>query len=246
MSANYRIIVEYDGSAFHGWQKQKADRTIQGEIEKALLTMTGKKIVINGSGRTDAGVHAYGQVANFKSDAALDAEAFLKGLNSLLPDDIVIRGCRQVDERFHARYDVKRKTYRYHLLNRVVPSAIMRRYVWFIRRPLDVAAMQEAAGHIVGSHDFKAFEGSGSPRSSTVRNVFRAQFLSKNTEDIVFEIEADGFLRFMVRNIVGTLVDVGRGKLTPDGFREVLLSGDRNFAGATAPPRGLFLMEVVY
>ncbi len=246
MTSNYRLTIEYDGSDFHGWQKQKKDRTVQDEIEKALSVMTGEKIVINGSGRTDAGVHAHGQVANFKSDSGLSPETFQKGLNSLLPDDVVILDCRQVDAQFHARYDVKRKIYQYNILNRIIPSAIMRHYVWFIRRKLDVEAMKEAAGHLVGSHDFKSFEGTGSPRSSTVRQVFRAEVRQTDTANVVFEIEADGFLKFMVRNIVGTLVDVGHGKLTPDDFNNIFHSRNRNLAGATAPPQGLFLVKVVY
>jgi len=246
MTSNYRLIIEYDGSNFHGWQKQKDDRTVQGEIEKALSVMTGKKIVINGSGRTDAGVHAQGQVANFMSNSTLSPETFQKGLNSLLPDDVVILGCHQVDAQFHARYDVKRKIYHYHILNRIIPSAITRHYVWFIRRQLDVKAMNEAARHLVGSHDFKSFEGTGSPRSSTIRNVFRAEMRQVDAANIVFEIEADGFLRFMVRNIVGTLVDVGHAKLTPDDVNNILHSKNRNLAGPTAPPQGLFLVRVEY
>jgi tRNA pseudouridine38-40 synthase len=246
MTRNYRLIIEYDGSAFHGWQKQKDDRTVQGEIEKALSVMTGQKIVLYGSGRTDAGVHAYGQVANFKSDSELSPETFQKGLNSLLPDDVVILDCHQVDAQFHARYDVKRKIYHYNILNCTLPCAIMRHYVWFIRKELDVKTMKEAARHLVGSHDFKSFEGTGSPRSSTVRHVFRAELRQADASNLVFEIEADGFLKFMVRNIVGTLVDVGHGKLTPDNFKEVLLSKNRGLAGATAPSRGLFLVRVEY
>jgi tRNA pseudouridine38-40 synthase len=246
MISNYRLIIEYDGSGFHGWQKQKNDRTVQGEIENALSVMAGKKIVINGSGRTDAGVHAYGQVANFKCESDLSPQTFQKGLNSLLPNDIVIRDCSYADISFHARYDVTRKRYHYQILNQYLPAAINRHYVWFIRKPLDVKMMNAAAGHLVGSHDFKAFEGTGSPRSSTIRNVFRAELQQNDAANIVFEIEADGFLRFMVRNIVGTLVDVGHGKLTPDEFKEVLRTKDRRLAGATAPPQGLFLMRVEY
>jgi tRNA pseudouridine38-40 synthase len=246
MTNNYRLVIEYDGSNFHGWQKQNDDRTVQGEIEKALAVMTGKDVVINGSGRTDAGVHALGQVANFKCDSDLGPETFQKGLNGLLPDDIVIRDCCTADISFHARYDVVRKRYDYTILNQRNPSAIRRRYVWHIRKKLDVQAMEVAAGHLVGYHDYKSFEGTGSPRSSTKRNVFRAELHRKDAANIVFEIEADGFLRFMVRNIVGTLVDVGHGKLTPNDFEAVLLSKDRNLAGATAPPQGLFLVSVHY
>jgi tRNA pseudouridine38-40 synthase len=246
MIRNYRLTIEYDGTAFHGWQKQKEDRTVQGEIEAALQVMTGKKTVVNGSGRTDAGVHAHGQVANFKSEVELNPGVFLKGLNSLLPEDVVIQDCRYADEQFHARYDVKRKCYEYRILNRDVPSPLLRRYVWFIRQKLDVTAMMQAARALVGSHDFKSFEGSGSPRSSTVRIVFEAELHPADTAILVFRIEADGFLRFMVRNIMGTLVDVGRGKLSPEMFAQILASKDRGLAGATAPPQGLFLMKVIY
>jgi tRNA pseudouridine38-40 synthase len=246
MTQNYRLTIEYDGGAFHGWQKQKDHRTVQGEIEAALRIMTDRKTVINGSGRTDAGVHAYGQVANFKSDAGFDPQVFLRGLNSLLPEDVVIQDCRTVDEDFHARYDVKRKCYEYRILNREVPSPLLRRRVWFVRQTLDVRAMMSAARTLVGSHDFKSFEGSGSPRSSSIRNVLKAELQQTDTAVLVFRIEADGFLRFMVRNIVGTLVDVGRGKLSPEMFAQILAAGDRGLAGATAPPQGLYLMRVVY
>jgi len=243
---NYCLTIEYDGSDYHGWQRQKNDATIQGEIEKALGTMTRQKIVVNGSGRTDAGVHALAQTANFKSDAGLSAEAFQMGLNSLLSDDIVIRDCRVVADEFHARYDAKGKIYQYHILNCKVPSAIRRRQVWHIRKKLNFYAMQKAAAFVLGEHDFKAFEGTGSPRSSTVRKVTTAEISRSSGEDITFTIEADGFLRYMVRNIVGTLMEVGLSKMTPEGFKTVLTSGDRGLAGATAPPQGLFLVRVIY
>jgi tRNA pseudouridine38-40 synthase len=246
MEKNFKIIIEYDGRAYHGWQRQKQDRTIQQEIETALLTMVGQRVVLHGSGRTDAGVHAYGQVANFCCETDLTPEIFQKGLGSLLPEDIVIRDCQTVAQSFHARYDVKSKIYQYKILNRMVPAAIGRQYAWYIRRKIDTAAMRSALTHIIGTHDFKAFEGTGSPRPHTTRNVIAAQ-LSENTEGrVVFKIEADGFLRFMVRNIVGTLVDVGLGKITADEFKRILESRDRRNAGATAPPQGLFLMEVKY
>lgn len=243
---NFKLVIEYDGSAYHGWQRQKNGRTVQGEIEDALGKMTGQKITLNGSGRTDAGVHALGQVANFRCETALTPEIFQKGLNSLLAADIVIRDCQGVAEDFHARYDAKGKRYRYRILNRPLPSAIHRGHVWFIRKKLDTQAMRAAIFHIMGSHDFKAFEGAGSPRSHTVRHIWDAELREKDQGCLHFEIEADGFLRFMVRNIVGTLADVGLGKITPDDFGRVLLSKDRGQAGATAPPHGLFLLWVRY
>jgi len=243
---NYLLTIEYDGSDYHGWQRQKNDATIQGEIEKALGTMTRQKIVVNGSGRTDAGVHALAQTASFRSDAGLSAEAFQMGLNSLLKDDIVIRDCRVVADGFHARYGAKGKIYQYHILNCRVGSAIRRKQAWHIRKPLDFFAMQKAAAFVLGEHDFKAFEGSGSPRSSTVRNVTLAEVSRESAENITITIEANGFLRYMVRNIVGTLVEVGHAKMAPEGFRAVLSSGDRSKAGSTAPPQGLFLVKVLY
>ena len=208
--------------------------------------MTGQKTVLHGSGRTDAGVHALGQTANFHCEKALDESALQNGLNSLLPDDIVIKDCRQVDKSFHARYDAKSKVYQYRILNRRVPAAISRQYVWFIRKPLDAEAMSFAIHHLIGTQDFKAFEGTGSPRSHTTRCVLKAEVWRPEQDLFYFELEADGFLRFMVRNIVGTLVDVGMGKTTSDQFKEILFSKDRSRAGATAPAHGLFLKEVRY
>ena len=246
MLKNFKIIIEYDGSNYHGWQRQKDDRTIQQEIENALSTMTARQIFLNGSGRTDAGVHAFGQVANFLCETDLSAAVFQKGLNSILPDDIVIKDCRLVDEDFHARYDAKSKLYHYRIINRRVPSAIGRQYAWFIRRKLNAAAMRTAISHIIGSHDFKSFEATGSPRSHTTRNIMSADLIEHKDGSLIFEIEADGFLRYMVRNIVGTLVDVGLGKITPAEFNDILASKNRSNAGATAPAHGLFLMEVKY
>lgn len=243
---NFKMTIEYDGSSYHGWQRQKNLPTIQGEIEKALMKMTGHNVSLTGSGRTDAGVHAFGQTANFHCDTDLLPEIFYKGLNSLLPDDIVIKECREVDETFHARYDAKNKTYSYRILNCHTPAAIGRQYAWFIRKKLDLNAMESAVSHIIGKHDFKAFEGTGSPRSHTIRDIIDAKIKRKNDQYLYFEIEANGFLKHMVRNIVGTLVDAGLRKITPDDFKRILLSMDRNKAGATAPPHGLFLMHVNY
>ncbi len=246
MPRNFKLTIEYDGSSYKGWQKQKNERTIQGEIEKALTTITGKKIILTGSGRTDAGVHAWGQTANFLCDTNLSTEAFLNGLNGLLQEDIVIRNCDEVDEKFHARISAKSKIYNYRILNSGLPSAIGRQYAWFIRKNLDTDAMRRANIHLVGNHDFKSFEGTGSPRSSTTRCVMKSVLIAKDDNYLILEIEANGFLRFMVRNIVGTLADVGLGKITPEGFKQILLSKDRKLAGATAPPHGLFLMRVIY
>jgi tRNA pseudouridine38-40 synthase len=246
MRKNFKLIIEYDGSGFHGWQRQKCDRTVQGVIETAIATMTGQTVTLIGSGRTDAGVHALGQAANFLCETELTAPIFERGLNSLLPEDVVIRRCNPVDESFHARFNAKSKIYQYRILNRDIPAAVGRNYCWFIRKRLDRAAMAAASGYIFGTHDFKAFEGAGSPRSSTIRQVIRVEWQEPEPDHLIFRIEADGFLRFMVRNLVGTLVQVGQGNITPDDLGRILLSTDRSQAGATAPAQGLFLMEVKY
>ena len=246
MTKNFKLIIEYDGSRYHGWQRQKNDLSIQGEIEKALKTMTAKRVAVIGSGRTDSGVHAEGQVANFECDTRLKPETLMNGLNSLLADDIKIKVCEQVSASFHARYDAKSKIYHYKILNRPTPAAIGRQYLWFIRKALNREAMRAAISHIIGSHDFKAFEGSGSPRQSSTRQVHSADLGAHEGGLLIFHIEADGFLRYMVRNIVGTLVDVGLEKLTPYDFKRILDCKDRSQASATAPAQGLTLVKVNY
>jgi tRNA pseudouridine38-40 synthase len=246
-SINFRITIEYDGAGFHGWQRQNGYPTVQGQIENALEKVTGQQITVVGSGRTDAGVHALGQEAHFTCRTQLTPETIQRALNGLLPGTIVIRRCRTAQTCFHARYDAKRKTYRYRILNRPLAAAIGRQYSWHLRRPLDCEAMSEAAARLVGRHDFSSFEGTGSPRSNAVRRVFRARWQRQETSDILtFDIEADGFLRFMVRNIVGTLVWVGSGKIDAAAFGEILRSRERRRAGPTAPPQGLFLVGVAY
>jgi tRNA pseudouridine38-40 synthase len=246
MTKNFKLIIEYDGSRYHGWQRQKDDLSIQGEIEKALKTITANPVTVIGSGRTDSGVHAEGQVANFKCDTQLQPEALMSALNSLLAEDIKIKVCEQVRTSFHARYDAKSKIYHYRILNRPTPAAIGRQYLWFVRKALNREAMQAAISHIIGRHDFKAFEASGSPRQSSTRHVHSADLVEHEGGLLTFHIEADGFLRYMVRNIVGTLVDVGLEKLTPHDFKRILNSKDRSQASATAPARGLILIKVNY
>lgn len=246
MKKNFKLIIEYDGFAYHGWQVQKTERTIQGEIEKALFKMTGEKIRIAGSGRTDAGVHALGQVANFLCAKNIKPENFCKGLDSILPKDIVIKNCVFADKEFHARYDVESKIYNYRILNRKIPSALDRNYSWFIRKKLNTTSMKSAILHILGRHDFHAFEGAGSPRFNSIRTILQADLTKQKNGYLLFEIEGDGFLKFMVRNIIGTLVEVGLKKITSDDFKKILLSKDRRLAGATAPSQGLFLMKVKY
>lgn len=209
--------------------------------------MIREKVTLIGSGRTDAGVHAMGQTANFHCNTKIPPHAFQKGLNSLLPDDIVIQECRLVPDQFHARFNAIKKRYRYKIRNTPIPAAIGRDYEWWIRTPLNVCAMRSAAALFVGQHDFKAFEGAGSPRAHTTRTVMEATIESKeNDQCIIFHIEAEGFLRFMVRNIVGTLVAAGLGKLTTEEIIAIFESKDRNRAPATAPAKGLCLVRVHY
>lgn len=243
---NLKLTIEYDGTAYHGWQRQKNARTVQETIESAIAVMVKAPVRLIGSGRTDAGVHALGQVANFHCRADIPPKAFVAGLNSLLPDDIVIRSCEAVDDRFHSQYNAKLKTYRYRILSRPIPSAIGRQYVWFIPGTLDISAMQQATEHLIGTHDFSSFEASGSPRPHSHRTVHDARIFTQPEAIICFEITANGFLRFMVRNIVGTLSDVGIGKISPEGFKQIRLSRNRDRAGATAPAQGLFLVRVIY
>lgn len=242
----YLLTIEYDGTAYHGWQRQAEDRSIQGTIETALRTMVGAPVSLTGSGRTDAGVHAMGQRAHFKAATRITPEAFKKGLNSLLPPDIVIRRCRRVPDHFHARFDAVGKTYRYHIRNHPDPCAVGRQYAWHLRPPLVLAAMNEGARHVLGTHDFKAFEGAGSPRSDTRRTIFSAHWEAAPDHRLVFHVSGSGFLRFMVRNLVGAFVAVGLGKLPPDAIRTLLEGRDRTQAPATAPPHGLFLVRVDY
>ena len=242
----YKLTIEYDGTNYHGWQRQANARTIQEAIESALAKMVKKPVRLTGSGRTDAGVHALGQVAGFNAPVTLPPRAFVAGLNSMLPDDIVIHACEAVPDHFHAQYDAKMKTYRYRILNRPLPEAIGRQYAWHLPRPLDLQAMQQAAGHLLGTLDFKSFEASGSPKSHTTRTVSKAGIYRESEAHLAFEITANGFLRFMVRNIVGTLVDVGLGKTTAADFEQIRLSADRGAAGDTAPAHGLFLVAVNY
>jgi tRNA pseudouridine38-40 synthase len=243
---NFRLIIEYDGTCYHGWQIQPNGPSIQQRIESAIETMTRQKVRLSASGRTDAGVHALGQVANFTCHTNLSPDVLQKGLNSILPADIVIRHIAAVPLEFHSRYDAKGKLYRYHILNQSIPSAIDRRYNWWIRTRLDLETMRKAAAHIIGEHDFKAFEGAGSPRSHTIRNVVKIDITGRFPGRIALDVQANGFLRYMVRNIVGTLVDAGLHKKTPDQIGRILLAKDRALASATAPAKGLFLVEVFY
>jgi tRNA pseudouridine38-40 synthase len=243
---NLKLILEYDGARFHGWQRQKNAPTIQEALESALALLTGESIRVMGSGRTDAGVHARGQVAHFHTTSPLPLSAFINGLNSLLPLDIAVLEAAEAAKDFHARKSVRAKTYAYHILSRPLRSPLNRPHTWWIARPLDLAAMQAAAEILIGEHDFSAFQASGSSIKNPVRVVTRAEWVQHPPDLLIFTITATGFLRGMVRSLVGTMVEVGRGKRPPEDLADLLQTGERRRAGPTAPPQGLFLVDVVY
>jgi len=243
---NIKLVLEYDGASYHGWQRQAGALSIQEVIETRLGVMLGHRVGVYASGRTDAGVHAKGQVVNFHTLTSLTPDEILKGLNSLLPDDIVVLMAEEVDESFHARFSAVSKVYEYHILNRPVASALMRNYAWHIRRPLALAPMEECLKRIRGPNDFSAFMASGSRTSSTERNMLRAVLERPWPDELKFTFEANGFLRRMVRNLIGTIVEVGKGHRTADDFERIIRSGDRKRAGMTAPGHGLYLVSVNY
>ena len=243
---NIKLLIEYDGTHYHGWQVQPNAVTIQEILEEKLETMTRERICLTASGRTDAGVHALGQVANFRTSSSIPLGGFLHGLNSLLPADIVIQSAEEVDADFHAQFGAKRKTYRYVILNAPMPSAIHRHYAWHVAKPLDLQAMERASRCLLGTQNFASFRAADADSSDPVREVFRAGWSVPAPSLLHFTIEANGFLKHMVRNLVGTLLEVGKGRISEEDFQRILAARDRRQAGMTAPPQGLFLLEVRY
>jgi len=243
---NFKMIVEYDGAAYCGWQRQPNGVSIQQILEEALEKITSGKITLVGSGRTDAGVHAINQAASFKSPTLLPAEKIFRGVNSVLPPDVVVKKIEEVPIDFHAQRDVKSKIYVYRICNQSLRPALGRDYCWFIRYPLDLEKMREAASCLVGTHDFSCFCATGTDVKDRVRTLTRIGIETGPDGLIEITVEARGFLKYMVRNIVGTLVEVARGKRQPEAMKEIIDSRDRNIAGATAPACGLFLKEVRY
>jgi len=241
-----KLTIQYDGTAYVGWQIQPKGLTVQGVIEEKLNQLTGEAVRLTAASRTDAGAHAMGQVAHFKTKSRLDPKAIQRALNSLLPPDIAILKGEEAPEGFHARRDAKSKVYEYRILNRDVRSVFDRLYAWHVPQKLNLSSMRKATGYLVGEHDFSAFRSTGTPTHTAVRKVIRAQWKRGRRGLLAFEIEGSGFLKQMVRAIVGTLVEVGKGKIDPEGFREILEAKDRSKAGPTAPAHGLFLMEVKF
>ena len=244
---NIKMVLTYDGTQYHGWQWQKNAITIQAILEEKIQVLTREQVNVIASGRTDTGVHALHQVCHFLTHSDMNPESIRKGLNSLLPEDIFVRYAEQAPLDFHARYNVKTKTYEYRILNREQPDLFLRHYVWHVNRKLDMARMKACIPLLRGRHDFSSFKSVRSDNLNPVREMIRAELQGPSEEGLVtFVFEADGFLRHMVRNIVGTIVEVGSGRISPDEFLVILEAKDRKRAGVKAPPQGLFLTMVRY
>ncbi len=243
---NYMINVAYDGTRYKGWQVQKStEDTIQGKLQYVLSTLAGKSIEVIGSGRTDAGVHATGQKANFHMPEHFSKEEIFTWLNEHLPSDIAVTSIEEVPERFHARYNAVSKTYAYTIHTGIVPDVFRRRYVYDYKVPLDIDRMKKAADYLIGEHDFKAFCGNRKMKKSTVRTIYSID-IEKKAADIVITYKGNGFLQNMIRIITGTLIEIGDGRRDPDEMADILDSKDRSRAGYTASACGLTLYEVDY
>lgn len=242
---NLKLTLSYDGTDFHGWQTQPQHRTVQATLEAAFRALTGEAVHANASGRTDAGVHAVGQVVNLHTHTGLANEVLVRGLNAHLPEDVVVRDTRDMPADFDANRDARRKLYRYVIQDGSVPDPFLRRYAARVRRPLDAEAMARAAQPLLGKHDFHSFETDWPNRASSVRTITHLA-VNRFGEWIWIDVEADGFLYNMVRAIAGTLINVGRGYWPESKVVEILHAEDRNAAGPTAPAQGLFLMRVTY
>jgi len=242
-----KLTLAYDGTPFVGWQRQAEGISIQGLLEDALARLEGAPVTVHGAGRTDAGVHALGQVASAQVTAAHPVEVIARALNACLPPEIRVTDVEQAADDFHARFSARSKTYRYVICNAPIVSPFERAYVWHIQDALDRGAMQEAARVLVGTHDFAAFRSVGGDVKTTSRTMTESGFLGQDDPTrLVYEITGDGFLRHMVRAIAGTLVEIGRGQRPASSMATLLAGGRRAEAGATAPPQGLFLVRVVY
>lgn len=240
-----KLVLEYDGGAYAGWQRQPDQPTVQLRVEEAVEQVIHRHVAVASAGRTDAGVHARGQVASFRCEPEEAGVDWLRALNAILPKDISVLSAEPAAEDFHARYGAKRKTYEYRILNRRERSALEHGRAWHLRAPLDVAAMRQAAALLIGSHDFSSFEGSLTDNDDPMCDMQRLEVIS-HPPILRIEVVADRFLKHMVRAIVGTLVEVGQGKRPADSIRDVLEAKDRRSAGQTAPAHGLYLVSVEY
>jgi tRNA pseudouridine38-40 synthase len=253
---NFKLTVSYDGTDFSGFQRQANARSVQAELESALAAIEGKHVTVAGAGRTDAGVHALGQVASFKLSSTIAERDLLRALNAKLPGDVRILAAETAPAGFNARFSARWKMYRYRISNAPVMSPFQRRFAWHILRDLDLSAMSHAARHLVGEHDFASFQGAPSRRERSeppadttrtiTRSVWKEEPLAGGGRLLVYEVVGTGFLKYMVRTVVGTLVEVGDGRRTPESFGNLLRLRDRAAAGPTAPPLGLYLVRVDY
>ncbi len=248
---NYKLLIQYDGTDFHGWQVQPNQRTVQGELERVLSLLEDSEVNVAGSGRTDAGVHAEGQVANVKLNKTFKPQKLRAAINGNLRSDTRVLKVEEVDEDFHARFSAKGKTYLYRVINSPVISPFWARFAHHDTRPLDVAKMNEKARFFLGEHDWTAFSNAQSDSENKVRTIHSFDVESSwdkrsEAQMIEFKISGNGFLRYMVRSIVGTMLEVGRGERDPDTIQAAIVSGDRELAGTTAPANGLTLREVQY
>lgn len=251
-----KLHIQYEGTQYNGWQVQPEGQTIQGLLQECIFRLTGERVNVIGAGRTDAGVHAIEQVATFETSSGHSADVIKRALNAMLPEDIRVMKVQEVDKGFHARYSALRKRYVYVIANDKDLPVFLRRYVWWIRIPLEIESMIAATRFFVGTLDFSSFRGSGCGAKSSVRTIYSIDiekteivpfiFTEFKGKFIIIKVEAEAFLRHMVRNIVGTLVEVGKGRITPERIREILNKRDRRYAGPTAPPHGLFLERVIY
>jgi len=248
---NYKLLIQYDGTDFHGWQVQENDRTIQGELERVIGMLEDAKVHVIGSGRTDAGVHAEGQVANVMINRAFTPDKLRSAINGNLWRDIRILSAEKVDDEFHARFSAKKKTYLYRIVNAPVMSPFWRRFAHHEPKPLDLGRMTEASRLLLGEHDWTAFASAQSDGDSRLRTVLDFTIQSRwdhraSANIVKFQISANGFLRYMVRSIMGTLIEVGRGEKDSDTIQTAIVTGDRSLAGKTAPAHGLTLQRVDY
>ncbi len=242
---NIKLTIEYDGKEYNGWQKQPNKLNIQGEIEKAIQSITGKQVELIGSGRTDAGVHAFGQVANFKIDSDFPIEKMAIAINSQLKKSIRIKTAEEVSPEFHSRYNCHSKTYQYVIDNSEHGTAIYRGLTYPVSQKLNIDKMQKAVKYFIGEHDFSSFKSSGTSSKSSVRTVYDAK-VEKDGEKVKISITGNGFLYNMVRIISGTLVEVGLNNIEPEDIPKIIDAKNRQMAGKTLPPQGLFLMKVEY
>jgi tRNA pseudouridine38-40 synthase len=254
-----KLTLAYDGTAYVGWQRQAAGTSIQGLLEAAIARIEGDAVTVTGAGRTDAGVHALGQVASVtvpSASSSIACDAYVRALNASLPEDVRVRAVEEAGDGFHARFSARAKTYRYRLTRGGVASPFESRYAWHVTHPLDVSAMRAALEACRGEHDFAAFQSTGTPVRDTVRTMLAAriteapaptlQVVEQSAPLLILELTGTGFLRHMVRAIAGTLVEIGRGRWPPSEMAAILASRDRARAGPTAPPQGLFLVSVDY